>query len=41
MSFNRDDIIHKNDDGTIGSTYLGYLIRNGIIYTRAKSLGYR
>ena len=41
LSFNRDDITHKNDDGTIGSTYLGYLIRNGIIYTRAKSLGYR
>lgn len=41
LSFNRDDITHKNEDGTIGSTYLGYLIRNGIIYTRAKSLGYR
>lgn len=41
LSFNRDDITHKNYDGTIGSTYLGYLIRNGIIYTRAKSLGYR
>lgn len=41
LSFNRDDITHKNDDSTIGSTYLGYLIRNGIIYTRAKSLGYR
>lgn len=41
LSFNRDDITHKNDDGTVGSTYLGYLIRNGIIYTRAKSLGYR
>ena len=41
LSFNRDDITHKNDDGTIGSTYLGYLIRNGIVYTRAKSLGYR
>ena len=41
LSFNRDDVTHKNEDGTIGSTYLGYLIRNGIIYTRAKSLGYR
>lgn len=41
LSFNRDDVTHKNDDGTVGSTYLGYLIRNGIIYTRAKSLGYR
>lgn len=41
LSFNRDDITHKNGDGTIGSTYLGYLIRNGIVYTRAKSLGYR
>lgn len=41
LSFNRDDITHKNEDDTIGSTYLGYLIRNGIVYTRAKSLGYR
>ena len=41
LSFNKDDITHNNQDGTIGSTYLGYLMRNGIVYTRAKSLGYR
>lgn len=41
LSFSKDDITHNNQDGTVGSTYLGYLMRNGVVYTRAKSLGYR
>lgn len=35
MLFTRDDFEHKNADGTIGSTYLGTMLRNGTIGTRA------
>lgn len=35
MVFTRDDFEHKNADGTIGSTYLGTMLRNGTIGTRA------
>jgi hypothetical protein len=38
---NRDDVVHQNKDNSRGSTWLGYLLRNGYIGTRATKLGYK
>lgn len=38
---NRDDFEHNNTDGTSGSTWLGYLMRKGLLFTTAKGTGYR
>lgn len=38
---NREDFVHKNSDGSTGSTWLGYLLRNNILVTRATSKSYR
>ena len=37
----KDDFTHNNSDGTQGSTWLGYLLRNQILKTRATSKAYR
>lgn len=38
---NREDFTHHNSDGSTGSTWLGYLLRNNILVTRATSKSYR
>ena len=38
--FYREDFTHKNSDGTQGSTWLGYMLRNGILRTRAIGKSY-
>lgn len=38
---NREDFTHKNNDGSTGSTWLGYLLRNNLLVTRATSKSYR
>ena len=38
--FYRDDFTHKNSDGTQGSTWLGYMLRNGVLRTRAIGKSY-
>lgn len=38
---NREDFVHNNSDGSTGSTWLGYLLRNNILVTRATSMSYR
>lgn len=38
--FYREDFTHKNADGTQGSTWLGYMLRNGILRTRAIGKSY-
>ena len=35
----RDDVTHQNQDGSSGSTFLGYLLRNNIIGTGAVNVG--
>jgi hypothetical protein len=37
----KEDFTHRNANGTQGSTWLGYLLRNGILGTRATSRGYK
>ena len=38
--FYREDFTHKNADGTQGSTWLGYMLRNGVLRTRAIGKSY-
>ena len=38
---NRDDFEHNNADGTSGSTWLGHLMRHGLLFTTANGTGYR
>jgi hypothetical protein len=38
--FYREDFTHKDADGTQGSTWLGYMLRNGILRTRAIGKSY-
>jgi hypothetical protein len=38
---NREDFTHQNEDGSVGSTWLGYLFRNNYLMTRATSKSYR
>ena len=38
--FYREDFTHKNADDTQGSTWLGYMLRNGILRTRAIGKSY-
>lgn len=35
----RDDITHQNSDGSYGSTWLGFMLRNGLIGTNAYGTG--
>lgn len=39
LTFSREDFEHENQDGTYGSTYLGYLLRNRILCTKAVGRG--
>lgn len=39
--FTRDDFTHQNSNGTKGSTWLGYMLRNGILKTRAIGKSYK
>jgi len=36
-----EDVIHQNNAGTNGSTWLGYMLRNGLLQTRAVGEGYK
>lgn len=38
MTFTEDDFTHSNNDGSQGSTGLGYFIRNGMLKTGAKGV---
>jgi len=37
----RTDFTHQNSDGSYGSTWLGYLLRNSILGTRAINRRYK
>lgn len=37
----REDFMHQNQDGTYGSTWLGYMMRNNLIVTSAQHKEYR
>lgn len=36
-----DDMVHQNPIGANGTTWLGYMLRNGLLYTRAVGDSYR
>lgn len=38
--FTREDFTHQNNDGSKGSTWLGYMLRNNILQTRAIGRSY-
>ena len=38
--FTREDFTHQNTDGSRGSTWLGYMLRNNILQTRAIGKSY-
>jgi len=37
----REDITHDNRNGSYGSTWLGYLLRNNYLMTTSRGAGYR
>lgn len=41
IKLTRDDFVHQNADGSIGSTWLGYMMRNGLLYTTAVGKSYK
>jgi hypothetical protein len=43
LIFDKDDFTHRNEgvDVQDGSTWLGYMMRNGLLGTSAKGIGYK
>lgn len=39
--FTKDDFLHKNSDGSYGTTWLGYMMRNNLLYTTAVGKSYK
>ena len=39
--FTKDDFLHKNPDGSYGTTWLGYMMRNNLLYTTAVGKSYK
>ena len=40
LVIDREDLTHQNNDGTIGSTYLGYMFRHNMLVTKAVGKNY-
>ncbi len=39
--FTKEDFVHKNSDGSFGTTWLGYMLRNNLLYTTAIGKSYK
>lgn len=39
--FTKEDFVHRNSDGSFGTTWLGYMLRNNLLYTTAIGRSYK